>query len=245
MALKLRLDQLLVAREFAPTREKAQALILSGIVLVNNEPRDKPGEKFVESVEIRLKGEVSRFVGRGGEKIEPIFDHFQIVLQDITAIDFGASTGGFTDAMLQRGAKKVFAVDVGYNQLDHKLRTDPRVVVMEKTHIKDLLPEMFLPLPSFATMDLSFIGVRKILNFATAVLAPQASMLILVKPQFELERQQVGKGGVVKDESLHRAAIELVADEARRLGLTVVGDVPAAVKGGKKGNQEYFVYLQR
>lgn len=245
MSQKLRLDQLLVQRNLASTREKAQALILTGNVLVNDEPKDKPGEKYPENVEIRLRGEISRFVGRGGEKIDAIFDHFQISLEQVVAIDIGASTGGFTDAMLQRGASKVYAVDVGYNQLDHRLRVDPRVVVMEKTHVKDITPTMFDPPPVFATFDLSFIGVRKVLQFVAAVLAPSAELLILVKPQFELEREHIGKGGVVKDEALHRQAIDAVSEEGRRLGFTVLGDTPAAIKGGKKGNQEYFVYLRR
>lgn len=243
--MKIRLDQLLVARQLAATREKAQAMILAGLVLVNDEPRDKPGEKYSEEVAIRLREELSRFVGRGGDKIDPLFDHFQVNLMDAVAIDVGASTGGFTDAMLQRGAKKVYAVDVGYNQLDHKLRQDPRVVVMEKTHAKDLSPAMFEPLPSFCTMDVSFISVRKILQPVLSILAPEAELLILVKPQFELGREHIGKGGVVKDEGLQHEAVRLVAEEAARLGARHSGDMPAALRGGKKGNQEYFLFLRR
>lgn len=242
---KIRLDQLLVARELAPSREKAQAMILAGLVLVNDEPRDKPGEKVLDSADVRLRGEFSRFVGRGGDKIEPIFDHFRILLDGAVAIDIGASTGGFTDAMLQRGASRVYAVDVGYNQLDHRLRVDPRVVVMERVHAGQLQPGQFDPAPVFCTIDVSFIGVTKILSSVVNVLAEEASLLILVKPQFELEREYVGKGGVVREEASQRAAIARVEQEGIRLGLVSNGHVPAALKGGKKGNQEFFIHLSR
>ena len=218
---------------------------MSGNVLVNDVPIDKAGTKIPLNAAIRIRGSQSQFVGRGGDKINAAFEHFDILLQDVVALDVGASTGGFTDCMLQRGAAKVYAVDVGYNQLDPRLRSDPRVVVMEKTHAAELTTELFSPLPAFATIDVSFIGLRKVLEPVSRVLVEGAAIVALVKPQFELGPEHVGKGGVVKDEALHRQAIALVEEAALQLGLLPSGNVPSPLKGEKKGNQEYFVYLKK
>lgn len=242
---RTRLDQLLVQRGFAPSREKAQALILSGLVLVNDAPATKAGQQIPDEAAIRLRGEISRFVGRGGEKLEPALKHFNLDLGDRVVIDVGSSTGGFTDCVLQRGARRVYAVDVGTNQLDYKLRVDDRVVVMEQTHVKDLATKQFDPLPSLALVDLSFISVAKVLSHIIAVLAPVSDLLILVKPQFELEPEYVEKGGVVRNLEHQLLAIERVVATGQALGLEDRGVVPCELKGAKSGNQEHFLLLHK
>ncbi|MCC6954447.1 MAG: TlyA family RNA methyltransferase [Deltaproteobacteria bacterium] len=239
---KKRIDLLLVERGLVSSRELAQSIIMRGDVLISDRPVDKPGAQVPLDADIRIRGEIARFVGRGGEKIDPLFESFSIRLENRVAIDIGASTGGFTDAMLQRGAAKVYAVDVGYNQLAEKLRRDSRVVSMEKTHAKELEPAQFVPPPDFCVMDVSFIGVRKILDAVIAVLAPPREMLVLVKPQFELGPECVDKGGVVKDPALRLEAVRLVTEAFAVRGATDVASLPAALPGAKMGNQEYFVY---
>lgn len=242
---RTRLDQLLVQRGLAPSREKAQALILGGLVLVNDMPATKAGQQIPDEAAVRLRGEISRFVGRGGEKLEPALNYFNIELSERVVIDVGSSTGGFTDCVLQRGARRVYAVDVGTNQLDYKLRVDDRVVVMEQTHVKDLSPKQFDPLPSLALVDISFISVAKVLAHITAVLAPESDLLILVKPQFELEPEYVEKGGVVRNTEHQLLAIERVITTAQVLGLQDMGAVPCELRGAKSGNQEHFLFLHR
>ena len=245
---KKRLDVILVERGLAMTREKAQALILSGNVLVSDVPADKVGVKYADDVDIRVRGEASRFVGRGGDKIDPAFDFFGIDMNGVVALDIGASTGGFTDCMLQRGSKLVYAVDVGYNQLDHKLRSDSRVMVYEKTHAKDLGQIEFNPRPGFATIDVSFTGIRKVLGFVVDVLdmnSAHSGILVLVKPQFELGPEYVSKGGVVKSEKDRLLAVQLVCEHAQQLGLKVGEIFPCPLRGEKSGNQEYFLFMYR
>ena len=244
---KKRLDIILVERGIVATREKAQALILSGNVLVEDVPADKVGVKYADGVNIRVRGEASRFVGRGGDKIDPAFDFFNIDLNGVVALDVGASTGGFTDCMLQRGAKLVYATDVGYNQLDHKLRSDDRVVVYEKTHAKNLEQIEFNPRPQFATIDVSFTGVRKVLGFvADALVADGAKILALIKPQFELGPEYVDKGGVVKSKENQLLAVRLVREHAEQLGWVTAKDAfPCPLRGEKSGNQEYFLLLTK
>jgi 23S rRNA (cytidine1920-2'-O)/16S rRNA (cytidine1409-2'-O)-methyltransferase len=245
---KQRLDILLVERGLAHSREKAQALILAGNVLVNNEPAEKVGMRYSVEEEIRIRGEISKFVGRGGDKIEPAFEFFGIDLNHVVALDVGSSTGGFTDCMLQRGAKMVYAIDVGYNQLAHKLRTDERVVVYEKTHAKDLATLNFNPQPEFATVDVSFIGVRKVLGYVVELFKSfqknNFGILALVKPQFELGPEFVSKGGVVKEEQAQLVAVKLVKEYAESLGLVVAGPFTCPLRGEKSGNQEYFLFMQ-
>ena len=236
-----RLDQLLVARALAPSREKAQALILSGEVLVNDVPVTKSGAAVDDSANIRVRGEVSKFVGRGGDKLEPALRHFNIQIKDRVVVDVGSSTGGFTDCVLQLGAQKVYAIDVGTNQLDYKLRIDPRVVSMEQTHVKDLRREMFDPLPSLAVVDLSFISVAKVLKYIVDVLGPNSELIILVKPQFELEPEYVEKGGIVRNQDHQLEAVDRVIKTGDQHQLSHQGTIPSELKGGKSGNQEYFV----
>ncbi|OVE80131.1 hypothetical protein BVY02_01165 [bacterium J17] len=242
---KSRLDVLLVTRGLAPSRQKAQAMIMSGVVLVNDVPCVKSGTLVGSESNLRIKGEVSRFVGRGGDKIDKVIDEFGISLENCVAIDVGSSTGGFTDCLLQRGAKLVYAVDVGTNQLDYKLRSDSRVVVMEQTNIKDVCKEDFDPSPSFATIDVSFIGLEQVLPKVFSVLEDGAEVLALVKPQFELGKELVGKGGLVRDPELQARAVSKVEAFSEDLGFNFRGSIPAALKGAKSGNQEHFVFLQK
>lgn len=241
---KHRLDEFLVSQGIVSTLQKAQSLILQGQVLVNEEPILKAGNPVGEDVVIRLRNLPAPFVSRGGEKIQAALDYFQISLEGSVAIDVGSSTGGFTDCMLQRGARLVYAVDVGRNQLDFRLRQDPRVVVREETHAKDLQAKDFNPLPSFAALDLSFISLRLVLKSVVQVLNPPFQVLALVKPQFELSREYVEKGGVVRSPEHQLEAVKLVADYATAIGLTVVGSFASPIRGQKKGNQEHFICLK-
>lgn len=239
-----RLDKLLVARGLAPSEEKAQALILTGDVLVANVPITKSGTMIDDRVEIRIRGERSRFVGRGGDKLESVFKAFDVQISGKVVIDVGSSTGGFTDCVLQRGAALVYAVDVGTNQLDYKLRVDARVVVMEQTHVKDLRREMFTPTPQLAVVDVSFISLAKILDYVVQLLEPQSEIICLVKPQFELDAELVEQGGVVRNPEHQQLAVQNVLTRARELGLAELGVVPSELKGEKSGNQEYFLWLK-
>lgn len=242
-AKKQRLDLLLIDIGLFSTIEEARAHIMSANVLVNEVPVDKVGTLVNIDSAIRLKTQATRYVSRGGEKLEGAIRHFDLNLKDIIALDVGASTGGFTDCLLQHGAKKVYAVDVGDNQIDYMLRINPQVVVMEKTHAKDLLPEFFDESPNFLTMDVSFISVRSMLGNILPLLSENYSGLILVKPQFELDREEIEIGGVVSDEKLQKKAVDLVAEEILRLGAKIIGYSTSVLKGAKKGNQEYFIYF--
>lgn len=240
---KTRLDVLLVELGLAQSRHRAQALILSGQVLVDNVPVDKAGTSVRQDSEIRVRGEGLRFVSRGGDKLEGALKSFEIDVEGRVCLDIGSSTGGFTDCLLQNGARLVYAVDVGTNQLAYKLRIDPRVRVHEGVHVNQLSAEMFDERPEIVTADLSFIGVRKVLPSVVKALANcEYKLVILVKPQFELEPSAIGKGGVVKSESEQLRAVELVKTEGERLGLKYVGQVASTVRGAKSGNQEYFIY---
>lgn len=240
--MKERLDILLVSRGLVSTRKKAQALIMAGQVLVNDTPFEKAGAIVATDAPIRIRGDLQKYVGRGGDKLAGALAHFAIDVRDIVAIDVGSSTGGFTDCLLQNGAKQVYAVDVGQNQLATKLRRDPRVVVMEETHVKDISAELFSPQPTLATIDVSFIGLRKVLPFVLAVLPSRGQLICLVKPQFELGPEYVQKGGVVPGEQEQLLAVKLVEDFLREQGWKVVGTCPSALRGEKSGNQEYFIY---
>lgn len=242
---RVRLDQLLVQQGLVPSRQVAQSLIMRGDVLIDDVAHDKPGTKVPTDTVVRIRGNLSRFVGRGGEKIDPLFDSFQISLKDRVVIDLGSSTGGFTDAMLQRGASRVYAVDVGHNQLAASLRSDPRVVVMEGTHANQLPNLQFDPAPDFAVVDVSFIGLRKVLPFLLPILRAPWEILALVKPQFELGPEFIEKGGLVSSEEHRQLALTLVSAALVGLGAEVVGSAPAALAGAKSGNQEYFVFARR
>jgi len=240
--MKLRLDRLLQLRKLAPTRQKAQALIIAGQVYVNDHQADKAGLVFPEDCRIEIKGNACPYVSRGGLKLAGGLEYFGIAPTGLVCGDIGASTGGFSDCLLQGGASKVYAIDVGYGQLAWKLRTDHRVVVMERINARRLtpadLPESF----DLAVIDASFISLEILLKPVMALVKPGGSILALIKPQFEVGRGQVGKGGVVRDPELHEAAITKIEDFARRLGLASHGYCPSPLLG-PKGNREFLIYL--
>jgi len=234
-----RLDVLLVQRGLAESREKAQALILAGKVLVNGQKADKAGAAIAADAQIELLAQ-QRYVGRGGLKLEAALDHFAIQVAGQTCLDIGSSTGGFTDCLLQRGAARVYCIDVGTGQLDWRLRNDPRVVVKEQVNARYLTREE-VPQPiDLAVCDVSFISITMILPALPALLAPSGEMVILVKPQFELERHQVGKGGIIRDPALHREACRRVEEAVARLGFRSQV-IPCPVLGAE-GNQEFLLY---
>jgi len=239
--MKIRLDQLLVTRGLAKSRAQAQALILAGRVQVEGLAAPKAGALVPDEVQVTLK-ELSPFVSRGGEKLAGALDHFQVQPAGKVALDAGASTGGFTHCLLTRGARSVYAVDVGYGQLDDTLRRDPRVVVLERVNIRHLPQEAIPEVIDLATLDLSFISLTLVLPKILEFLRPGGEILAMVKPQFEVGKGQVGKGGVVRDPQLQQEAVQRVAAAAAALGLQVSPAFPSPLKG-PKGNQEYFLYL--
>ena len=238
---RVRLDVALVQRGLVESREKAQAMIRAGLVRLEGQRAERVDQRVDAASEVSLVGR-SRFVGRGGEKLEGVLDAFSVVAAGRTCLDAGASTGGFTDVLLQRGAARVYAVDVGYGQLDWRLRQDERVVVMERTNIRELesLPG---PLPDLAVADLSFISLRKVLGDIRRLCAPAAEMVLLVKPQFELGRGRVGGGGVVRDVADREEAVRSVTDFAVEAGFDVLGRLESPLPGAK-GNVETFVHLR-
>lgn len=242
--MKERLDVLLVSRGFAPSREKAKAMIMEGNVFVDGQREDKAGSAFGEQVKIEVKGNTLKYVSRGGLKLEKAMAHFDICLRDWVCMDIGASTGGFTDCMLQNGAKKVYAVDVGYGQFAWKLRTDERVVCMEKTNIRYVTPEDIEDVLDFASVDVSFISLTKVLVPARELLCEKGEMVCLIKPQFEAGKEKVGKKGVVRDKSVHREVIEKVMDFAKAEGFRVLNLEYSPIKG-PEGNIEYLIHLQK
>ena len=242
--MKERLDVLLVQRGLAPSREKAKAMIMEGNVFVANNREDKAGTMFDETVEIEIKGNTLKYVSRGGLKLEKAMTHFGISLDEKVCMDIGASTGGFTDCMLQNGAKKVYAVDVGYGQFAWKLRQDERVVCMEKTNIRYVTPEQIDDILDFASVDVSFISLTKVLGPARALLADNGEMVCLIKPQFEAGREKVGKKGVVREKSVHEEVIEKVIEFALETGFEVINLEYSPIKG-PEGNIEYLGYLRK
>ena len=242
--MKERLDILLVKRGLAPSREKAKAMIMEGNVFVENQKEDKAGTAIPENAKIEIKGNTLKYVSRGGLKLEKAMNHFDIELQNKVCMDIGASTGGFTDCMLQNGASKVYAVDVGYGQFAWKLRTDERVVCMEKTNIRYVTPEDIGEPLDFASVDVSFISLTKVLPVACTLLRPMACMVCLIKPQFEAGREKVGKKGVVRDPKVHEEVIQKIVDHVRFIGFSVMGLDFSPVKG-PEGNIEYLLYIQK
>jgi 23S rRNA (cytidine1920-2'-O)/16S rRNA (cytidine1409-2'-O)-methyltransferase len=240
----MRLDQLVHERGLAPSRERARRLIMAGSVLVGERPVTKPGQAVPGDAPVRLRGADSPYVSRGGEKLAGALEAFVIDVRDRVALDVGASTGGFTDCLLQRGARRVFAVDVGYGQLAWRLRSDPRVVVMERTNARALAPGDLAERPDLAVLDVSFISLTLVLPPVVATLAPAATLVALVKPQFEVGRARVGKGGVVRDPAARADAVAGVRAAAAALGLAVQGQVDSALPG-PKGNREVFLWLDR
>ncbi len=242
--MKERLDILLVKSGLATSREKAKTMIMEGIVLVNGQREDKPGTTFKDDVKITLKGKPMPYVSRGGLKLEKAVKAFELKLGSRVCMDVGSSTGGFTDCMLQNGAVKVYAVDVGYGQLDWKLRNDPRVVCMEKTNIRYLEAKDIAERPSFVSIDVSFISLTKVLPVVYELLEAAGEVTALIKPQFEAGREKVGKKGVVRDPKVHIDVIKSVVSFARELGFKTSGLDFSPVKG-PEGNIEYLLYLQK
>ncbi len=244
MAEKERIDKLVLERGLAPSREKARALIMAGQVVVGDHAAEKAGQLVPVDAEIRLKGEPLPFVSRGGLKLQKALDEFVIDVTGLVALDVGASTGGFTDCLLQRGAAKVFAVDVGYGQLAWKLREDPRVVNLEKCNIRYLEPATLGAIPDLAVIDASFISLTKVLPAVLRLISESGFIVALIKPQFEVGKGEVGKGGVVRDEAKQRRVIDEVAAEALVLGLTVQGVTESPITG-PKGNREFLMVMER
>jgi 23S rRNA (cytidine1920-2'-O)/16S rRNA (cytidine1409-2'-O)-methyltransferase len=237
-------DRLVVERGLAPTREKARRLILAGGVLVGDSPVDKPGTLVDEDCSIRLRRPPKPFVGRGGEKLEGALDALRLDVRGFQVLDVGASTGGFTDCLLQRGARRVTALDVGRGQLDWKLYSDPRVRALEEVNARHLRTEDFPEPFDLVTADVSFISLTKVIPALAPLLKPEGRLLLLVKPQFELRPEDVGKGGLVRDPRLHHRAVESVARAAEGLGLEVVDVVPSPITGAS-GNREFFLLAAR
>lgn len=242
---KERLDILVVRSGLAPSREKAKAIIMAGEVLVNGQREDKPGMSFPEDAEITLKKssrELFPFVSRGGLKLDKAVKSFKLDLSGRVCMDVGASTGGFTDCMLQNGASHVYSVDVGYGQLDWKLREDPRVTVMEKTNIRYVTPEDIGERPSFVSIDVSFISLKTVLPPVMNLMTDEGELACLIKPQFEAGRENVGKKGVVRDPKIHAQVIREVTDFARSIGL-LPSELDFSPIKGPEGNIEYLVHL--
>ena len=238
--MKTRLDLLLVARGLAPSREKAQAMILAGLVSVEGRRAEKAGEGVPEDAAVDVAGPPHPYVSRGGVKLAHALDHFGLDPAGRTCLDVGASTGGFTDCLLQRGAARVYAVDVGYGQLDARLRADPRVVVREKVNARNLSAADVPEPVDLAVADVSFISLRLILPAIVARLAPGAAVVVLVKPQFEAGRGEVPRGGVVTSEQTRRRVVGEIEAAGRELGLDVLGAVPSPILGAR-GNAEFLV----
>ena len=240
---KERLDVLMVQRNLAESREKAKALIMSGIVYVNGQKEDKAGTSFEETVQIEVRGSTLKYVSRGGLKLEKAMSRFGVQLAGKVCMDVGASTGGFTDCMLQNGAVKVYSVDVGHGQLAWKLRNDDRVVCMEKTNIRYVTPEDIGDRIRFASIDVSFISLTKVLGPVKALLTEDGQIVCLIKPQFEAGREKVGKKGVVREKSVHLEVIRMVIQYALSIGFEVLNLEYSPIKG-PEGNIEYLLYLQ-
>jgi 23S rRNA (cytidine1920-2'-O)/16S rRNA (cytidine1409-2'-O)-methyltransferase len=234
----------MVQRGLAESREKAKAIIMAGLVEVDKRPLDKPGHLISVSAAISLKEPFPPYVSRGGLKLEAALDQFAVDLKGKVLLDVGASTGGFTDCLLQRGAEKVIAVDVGYGQLHWKIRQDPRVIVLERTNIRHLKPENVNEPIHGAVIDVSFISLMLVVPRVSELLLQDAFIVALIKPQFEVDKGQVGKGGVVRDPSLHQQVLDRLSRFFEDIGWTVLGHIPSPLLG-PKGNREFFVYLKR
>lgn len=242
--MKERLDVLLVKRGLAESREKAKAVIMSGNVFVKDQREDKAGTMFDENTEIQVKGGQMKYVSRGGYKLEKAINQYGVSVLDKICMDVGSSTGGFTDCMLQNGASRVYAVDVGTNQLAWKLRQDGRVISMEKTNIRYLTPEQIPDRIQFASIDVAFISLTKVLEPVRELMAEDGSLVCLIKPQFEAGREKVGKKGVVREPSVHREVISLVIQYAKSLDFQVIHLDYSPIKG-PEGNIEYLLELKK
>ena len=243
MPRKMRLDHLLVARGLFNSRERAQRAVMAGEIKIGTQIAVKPSQLLAADATIAVKP-TRKYVGRGALKLEKALDHFKIDMQSKVALDIGASTGGFTDCLLQRGTEKVYAVDVGHGQLDWKIRNDPRVIVLEKLNARFLSRAHIPELVDLCVIDVSFISLTLILPNAFELITPSGVILALIKPQFELERADIGRGGIVRDVELHQKAQDKIVQFVTRLGHTVTGIVPSAITGAD-GNQEFFVCMRK
>ena len=241
--MKERLDVMLVNRGLATSREKAKAIIMSGIVYVDGQKEDKAGSMFEEKVNVEVRGTTLKYVSRGGLKLEKAMTHFGVQPQGKVCMDVGSSTGGFTDCMLQNGAVKVYAVDVGHGQLDWKLRNDPRVVCMEKTNFRYVTPDDIEDKIGLSSIDVSFISLTKVLGPVKALLADDGQVVCLIKPQFEAGREKVGKKGVVREKNTHLEVIRKVMEFASEIGFEILNLEFSPIKG-PEGNIEYLLHLQ-
>lgn len=242
-----RIDKLLVERGFAESRTKAQALVIAGVVLANEQRISKPSDQIPTDAEIRVKGAgdpALRYASRAGLKLEAALNHFQIHVRDFICLDIGASTGGFTDCLLQHGARRVVSVDVGHNQLDWRLRSDPRVEVREGVNARYLKSEDFDTKFDFAVMDVSFISATKVIPAVVNLLAETGSLIVLIKPQFEVGRGEVGSGGIVRDPQKHARVVEEVNTAAADLGLKIAGVVESPITGAD-GNIEFLALYHK
>ena len=242
-----RIDKLLVQRGLAESRTKAQAMIMAGVVLVNEQRVNKPSDSVSPDAEIRIKGgddPASRYVGRGGLKLEAALREFKIKVEGLSCLDVGASTGGFTDCLLQHGARKVIAIDVGHNQIDWRLRSDKRVEVREGINARYLNPDEFQTTFDLAVMDVSFISATKIMPAIVPLLTDIGALIVLIKPQFEVGRGEVGKGGIVRDPQKHALVIEQVNSAAKQLGLHVRNVIESPIRGAD-GNMEFLALYEK
>ena len=239
---KKRLDVLLFEKGMVPSRERAKAIIMSGIVYVNNQKADKSGMSIPEDAEIEIRGKTNSFVSRGGLKIEKALTYFQIDPKDLCAMDIGASTGGFTDCLLTRGARKIYSIDVGYGQLAWKLRQDPRVVCMERTNIRKVTPDMLDDVPEFAVIDVSFISLKLVLPVVAQLLNEHGRIACLIKPQFEAGKGKVGKKGVVREPEIHLDVLNAFIENAHEAGFHVYNLTFSPIKG-PEGNIEFLGYI--
>lgn len=244
MTDKKRLDTLVYELGYAESREKAKTLIMLGNVYVNGQKSDKPGTSYHSDVKIEVRGETPRYVSRGGLKLEKAMKVFDISLQDCITMDIGASTGGFTDCMLQNGAKKVYSIDVGYGQLAWKLRTDERVVNMERTNIRYVTKEQVTDEIDFFSVDVSFISLKLVLPTARNLMKDNAKAICLIKPQFEAGREKVGKKGVIREPMVHIEVINTITDFCLNNGFNVLGLDFSPIKG-PEGNIEYLIFIQK
>jgi 23S rRNA (cytidine1920-2'-O)/16S rRNA (cytidine1409-2'-O)-methyltransferase len=243
MPKKLRLDQLLVVRGLFSSREQAQRAVMAGEIKIGTRIAVKPSQLLAADAAIAVKP-TRKYVGRGALKLEKALDHFKIDMQSKVALDIGASTGGFTDCLLQRGTEKIYAVDVGHGQLDWKIRKDPRVIVLEKLNARFLSAAHIPELVDLCVIDVSFISLTLILPNAFELITPSGVILALIKPQFELDRADIGHGGIVRDPELHQKAQDKIVQFVTRLGHTVSGIVPSAITGAD-GNQEFFACMRK
>ncbi|MCI7085457.1 MAG: TlyA family RNA methyltransferase [bacterium] len=242
--MKKRLDVLLVEKNLAPSREKAKAVIMAGLVYADNQKADKCGTTYDENVKLEVRGPALKYVSRGGLKLEKAMKSFSLDLKDKITMDIGASTGGFTDCMLQNGAKKVYSVDVGYGQLAWKLRCDPRVVNLERTNMRKVTREQIPDVIDFFSIDVSFISIKLLLPVARELLSDSARAVCLIKPQFEAGRENVGKKGVVRDKNVHISVVKDIYDFCLNNGYSVLGLDYSPIKG-PEGNIEYLIYIKK